>query len=52
MYEGEFDNGIANSYGRLILNHHNYFIGSFENGKPISPGTYIKSNGLESQHPD
>jgi hypothetical protein len=45
LYEGEFHNGLPNGYGRLILNHHNYYIGNFANGVYSNPGKFVKSDG-------
>ena len=65
IFEGIYENGVANGYGRLIFRSNNYFEGTFVNGQIQGSGSYfntktkLKFEGLwensilkKSRHPD
>jgi hypothetical protein len=40
IYEGNFDSGLPNGFGRLIWRNGNWYLGSFINGEITGYGEY------------
>ena len=49
LYEGQFENGDYNGFGRYIHKYGQYYVGWFQNGKMHGYGKYVQGDGRISE---